>query len=84
MLRYYFDFRDRAGLVVDDEGLELGNLVAVQDEAAGALMDMARDTGRTIKGGEVEQMAVEVRDDLGPVMRVRFSFEIDRKNCTPP
>jgi hypothetical protein len=84
MLRYYFDFRDRAGLAIDDEGLELGNLVAVQDEAAGALMDMARDTGRIVKGGQIEQMAVEVRDDLGPVMRVSFLWEIETKNCNPP
>lgn len=33
MNRYYFDLRDRDGLVVDDEGVQLYGMEAVQKEA---------------------------------------------------
>jgi len=80
MSRYYFDLRDHAGLFVDEEGMELSDAQAVQEEAARALGDMARDALRALEGALVQQMAIELRDDLGPVMHVRFSFDIDRKN----
>jgi hypothetical protein len=34
MPRYYFDLRDSSGLWADEEGIELRNLSAAQDEAA--------------------------------------------------
>ena len=80
MPRYYFDFADDKGLLVDDEGMEFQNLEAVQDETARCLAEMARDAARTFKGGSVQQMAVKVRDDEGTVLQARLSFEIDRKN----
>jgi hypothetical protein len=80
MPRYYFDFADEKGLLVDDEGMDFQNLEAVQDEAARCLADMARDAARTFKGRSVQQMAVKVRDDEGTVLHARISFEIDRKN----
>jgi uncharacterized protein DUF6894 len=80
MPRYYFDLRDSSGLSADEEGTELRDLSAAQEEAARSLGDMARDAARQIKLETVQQMAIEVRDDLGPVMHVRFSFEIERKN----
>jgi hypothetical protein len=52
---------------------------AVQDEAARALSDMARDELRKANGeGAARHMAVEVRDDAGPVLHAKFSFEIKR------
>jgi hypothetical protein len=83
MRRYYFDLRDDKGVVVDEEGLDLRDLQAVQEEAARSLSDMARDAMRRSAGtqaGALTQMAIEVRDNDGPVMHVRFTFEIDRKN----
>jgi hypothetical protein len=83
MQRYYFDLRDGDGLTVDDEGMELQDLQTVQEEAARSLGDMARDAvGKSVdtQVGALTQMAIEVRDDAGPVMHVRFTFEIDRKN----
>jgi uncharacterized protein DUF6894 len=78
--------RDDEGLVVDEEGLELGNIQAVQEEAERSLSDMARDTVRVSAGppaGALTEMSIEVRDDAGPVMHVRFTFEIDRKPGPP-
>ena len=79
MGRYYFDLRDSDGIAVDEEGLELGDIEAVQEEAARSLADAARDTLRR-SDGALSRMAVEVRTAAGPLMHVRFSFEIDRKN----
>ena len=52
MQRYYFDMRDGNDILPDDEGLELGSLEAVQEEAARSLADMARDAIRKHKGTE--------------------------------
>jgi hypothetical protein len=43
MPRYYFDLRDEDEVAVDEEGLELSSLRAVQIEAAKSLADLARD-----------------------------------------
>lgn len=79
MPRYYFDMTDYNGLLVDDEGVELRDLDAVQEEAARSLADMARDAARGFKGSAVQQMTVEVRDDSGPVLEAKFCFEIARR-----
>ena len=73
MRRYYFDLRDATGLIVDDEGYELPDLVAVQWETALSLVDRSRDTSN----GSVElrtDLEIEVRDDAGPVMQMTFKF----------
>lgn len=80
MSRYYFDIHDANGVTEDDEGLELSNIEQVQDEAARSLADMARDAVRSGGRNLVYRMAIRARDDVGPVMQVRFSFEIERKN----
>ena len=83
MRRYYFDLRDDIGLVVDEEGMELGDIHTVREEAARSLSDMTRDAVRTSPGaqaGTLSRMAIEVRDDTGPVMHVRFTFEINKTN----
>jgi len=80
MPRYYFDFMDSGGLLVDDDGRELGDLQAVQIEAARSLIDMARDSLLDAAAGLIDRIAVQVRDDAGPVMNVRFRFEIDKTN----
>ena len=78
MTRYYFDLLDDGNSAVDEEGLELANLGAVQAEAAKALADMARDALHSADGLTRRQMAIEVRDESGPVMQVRFNFEVER------
>jgi hypothetical protein len=51
---------------------------AVQEEAARALSGIAYDAMR-LDGKERQHMAIEVRDEHGPVMEVKFSFEIAPK-----
>ncbi|MBB4366153.1 hypothetical protein GGD66_007939 [Bradyrhizobium sp. CIR48] len=76
MTRYYFDLVDQDGLVVDEEGMEFGDMDSVEREATQAMADAARESlQRPIKPGEA---VIEVRDNIGPVMRVRFTVEIER------
>lgn len=76
MPRYYFDLRDGDYLAPDEEGVDL--LVAVQNEAARALADLARDTIRTSRSfGAARGLVIEARDENGPVMRARFQFDIE-------
>ena len=79
MGRYYFDLRDGDGLTADEEGLELRDVQAVQEEAAQSLADAARD-GLRISDGTLHQMTTEIRTDAGPFMRVSFSFDLARRN----
>ena len=52
-----------------------------KEEAARSLADMARDAVRKSQDTMGRQMAIEVRDDNGPVLQVKFTFEIDRRKC---
>jgi hypothetical protein len=80
MTHYYFDLRDGHALSVDDEGLELPNMDAVQEEAVQALASMAKDKVQSAVGKPVaaRDMVIEARDDDGPVLRARFVFEFER------
>jgi hypothetical protein len=80
MPRYYFDLRDGDELAVDEEGVELRDIDLVQEEAARSLSDMARDAvRRTTQNRQLNhRMAIEVRDDHGPVMQVRFTFAVEK------
>ena len=75
MPRYYFDLGDDNGLYPDDEGLELAGIDAARQEAAHSLADMLRDAVREGTGRAVRQMSVEVRNDVGPVIRVKSGLE---------
>ena len=78
MARYYFDMRDGNDFTADEEGMELGTLLAVEEEAAFSLADMARGSVRSHRADAGHAMAIEVRDDSGPVLQAKFTFEIDR------
>jgi hypothetical protein len=80
MPRYYFDFRDGDDLSFDEEGMELSSIASVQEEAAKTLAEMARDSVRSPKydGSKNRRMAVEVRNEGGPVLQVTFTFEVAR------
>ena len=81
MPRYFFDLRDGDDLAVDEEGMELRSIQAVQEEAARSLADMARDEVRRHAGDPTKRhrMAIEVRDENGPVLQVKFAFEISKR-----
>ena len=61
--------------------MQLPDMQAVQEEAVRSMAHAARDAVLGQSTGLLAHMSVEVRDDDGPVMRVRFSFEIDRCNA---
>lgn len=80
MRRFYFDFRNGDRPSPDNEGLELPSFHAVQEEAARSLAESARDA---IRDGNIDRigdcLAVEVRDQDGPVLQTRFSMNVIRR-----
>jgi hypothetical protein len=77
MKRYYFDIRDGDKLVADEEGMELPDVEAAQEEAARTLADLVRDQAR---GRPSCHMAVEVRDYNGPMPEVSFLWRVVTKH----
>jgi hypothetical protein len=75
---YYFDSRVGDHVTRDEEGVNLPNLQSVQEEAARALAEMVRDMVRRRPNRAEYRMSIEVRDDNGPVLQARFTFEVDR------
>lgn len=76
---YYFDSCDGDEFVSDQDGTELSSIDDIQNEAAYALADMLTDQLRATNGNPIARhLVIEVRDSGGPVMRARFSFEIER------
>jgi hypothetical protein len=69
---YFFDHRDNDEFIEDDVGLEYPSLEAVKVEAARSLAELARDV---IPGSLKRKLAVEVRDEDGPVLRALMTFE---------
>ena len=77
MRRYFFDLRDGDDLAVDEEGLELPNLLRAQEEAVSSLAEFVRE--RVIEAvHDAQDMAIEVRDEDGPILKVMFLFAPDR------
>ena len=76
MKRYYFDIRDGDGFAPDEEGLELPDIEAAQQEAALSLADLSRDAVRMLRRN-ARLMQIEVRDDNGPVLQAKFVFAPD-------
>jgi hypothetical protein len=70
--RYFFDSYDDGRLLEDDVGLEYSDLEAVKAEAARALAELARDV---LPGKVQRELAIEVRDEAGPVLRAVMKFE---------
>jgi hypothetical protein len=77
-MRYYFDMREGESLALDDEGLELPSLAAAEQEAALSLADMAKDTVRGERCNVGQRLAIEVRNDAGPVLELKFTFGVKR------
>ena len=78
MRRYFFDLHDGDNVAVDEEGVELPNLQRVQEEAASSLAELARERVIEAVLDGAQDMAIEVRDDDGPVMKVMFLFAPDK------
>ena len=74
MVRYFFDVRDNDSLHPDDVGVELPSIDTVKAQAGRTMGEIAKDV---LPGSEVRTLAIEVRDDLGPILRVALRFEIE-------
>lgn len=69
---YFFDTRDNDDFVEDDVGVEYPDLETVKVEAATALAELARDV---LPGSLQRKLAVEVRDEQGPVLMALMTFK---------
>jgi len=79
MPRYYFDLRDGDDVTADQEGMELRDIEAVQEEAVLSLADMARPAiRRNWRRSAGHSLAIQVRDATGPVLQVKFVFAVSR------
>ena len=79
MRRYFFDMLDDETVIPDDEGLMLTSWEAVQRETAKALADLARDEVTQFFYNErPRKLAIDVRDEHGPLLRATLCFEIKR------
>jgi hypothetical protein len=76
MARYYFDWRDSEGLVIDDAGVELPDLEAAHEVAVASICDEVQDLLR--RPVRETQIAIEVRHEGRSLLRVRFAVEMER------
>ena len=78
--RYFFDIRDGNEIAIDEEGMLLPHIQAAQEEAARSLAGIAHDAVRgSASQGVGHRMAIEVRDDAGPVLQATFTFAVERR-----
>lgn len=75
MSRFYFDIRHGEAFVVDEEGLDLDNQREAEIEAASSRADIAKELDPRASS---EDLAIEVRDGTGPVVRAAF---VQEKAC---
>ena len=78
MPHYYFDVRHGDHLIVDEDGFKLPNIAGVQYEATRSLMELGQDAVRSAgyDACKTERMAIEVRNEAGPVLQANFTFEV--------
>ena len=77
-MRYYFDIRYGDTVTPDEEGMDLCTLQEVQEEAARSLADTVRYPENCQAGKDIaRRIAIEVRDENGPVLEVGYTFEHD-------
>ncbi|MER8447336.1 hypothetical protein NKH52_29605 [Mesorhizobium sp. M1066] len=77
MARFFFDLIDDGEVFPDPEGTELENREAAEDEAAIALLEIAKDQ---MPDGTFREVAIRVRDHTSrPLFTVRVTFELVRE-----
>ena len=72
--RYFFDIRDAGDLEIDYDGTVLRNIEAARAEATRALLDISRDSA--LAGQPMRPMAIEARDDHGPIFEVSVTVRL--------
>jgi hypothetical protein len=71
MARFYFDFHDADGVLIDDDG-DLPDAIMARNVALESVGETVRDLTYRHDGARV---AIEVRDGDGPVLRVSAVVE---------
>jgi hypothetical protein len=80
--RFYFDVREGAQFIPDDEGLEFDSLDNAEQEAASTAAEIGRDR---LPKGDARDITVEVRNEHGQrVLTVVVTMEIHRVDPEPP
>ena len=74
MPRYFFDVHDGERFVRDEDGTELDGPAAAAEDAAVILAELAK---ARLPGWARRDISVQVRNDVGPVLRAALSFAID-------
>ena len=74
MSRFYFDYRDNGNFVQDKVGTRFTSSEEAKIEASKAMTEFARDM---LSGAVERTLAIEVRDDTGPLLRVTLHFEVE-------
>jgi hypothetical protein len=81
MPRFYFDVREGATFIPDEEGLEFESLDLAEYQAAHAAAEMGRDR---LPKGEDRHVTVELKNEHRQrVLTVTVSMEIDRVDPEP-
>ncbi|MER9840332.1 hypothetical protein NKJ59_03605 [Mesorhizobium australicum] len=76
MARFFFDLADNGKLYQDTEGTDLPSPEAAEDEAARALLEIAKDQ---MPDGTFRQVAFQVHDGTShPLFVVKVTFELIR------
>jgi len=79
--RFYFDIREGARLVPDDEGVEFPDFDAAEREAAEAAASIARDL---LPKGDAREVTIEVRNEHRQrLLTVTVSMHIERVHPSP-
>ena len=81
MPRFYFDVREGARFIPDDEGLEFDSLDTAEREAAATAAEIGRDR---LPKGDLREVTVELMNEHRQrVLTVTVSMEIDRVDLDP-
>ncbi len=78
--RYYFDYKDECGTFVDGEGDLFSDFESVEAETTKSLADITRDYISRHLGDRACDLAVNVRDEGGPVMEFSVTIKIQRRH----
>ncbi|MBB4258727.1 DUF6894 family protein [Bradyrhizobium sp. CIR3A] len=72
-MRFYFDYQDLAGTILDDNGEELPDLAAARDAAMRYLAEGIRDHSPS---GLTDKLSVNVRTKESSIMTVSATIEV--------
>ena len=67
--------RAKQTFICDEIGVEIASFEEVKTEASRAMADFAKDM---LPSSVVRVLAIEVQDDVGPVLKVSLRFEIEQ------